>query len=62
MPTFRRWPLFDHLVAKYWTDEGGWLHVQDWDSQDLGWLESFANAELQRRGESHDRRVGRTVH
>ena len=61
--SFRSWPLFDRLVNQYWNEAEGWMLPKDWDSQDLVLLESFANAELQRRGEQHDRAVNaRTVH
>lgn len=61
---FRRWPLFDILVNKYWSDTYGWIDLREWDSKDISALELFANAELQRRGEQHDRAdtVGRVVH
>jgi hypothetical protein len=63
MPSFRRWPLLDSLINKYWDEEIGWATITEWDSQDLVRLESFANAELQRRGEQHDRASdSRVVH
>ena len=64
MAKFHRWPLFDHLVSKYWGDETGWVSVTEWESTDIVALELFANAELQRRAaagvEAHH--GNRTVH
>lgn len=62
MASFRRWPLFDLLVGKYWSDEAGWTHQSDWESEDLRSLALFAGHELQRRGELSDANPDRVIH
>lgn len=63
MAKFHRWPLFDKLVLKYFSDETGWANVTEWESVDIVALELFANAELQRRAAAGVEVHGnRTVH
>ena len=63
MAKFHRWPLFDQLVLKYWTDDAGWRPVTEWESTDVVALELFANAELQRRAAAGVEVHGnRTIH
>lgn len=57
MLKFRRWPLFDQLVLKYFSDEVGWSNVTEWDAEDVVSLELFANAELQRRAQAQGDRT-----
>lgn len=61
MTTFRRWPLFDLLVVKYWDEHLGWTEASKWSAKDLVSLELFANGELQRRASTSNSR-GEVIH